>query len=98
MDHKTQINRRVQERFDALMKEGAHGIYETVFRIVHEERADASHDLLLCAEATLLFHSGGMWSEKTSARWKELTGTDNATNKMLCDMHRAAIAKARGDV
>ena len=30
-------NFRVQERFDALMREGKHGFYETIFAVVREE-------------------------------------------------------------
>ena len=30
-------NRRVQERYDELMRAGRHGHYETMFRVVKEE-------------------------------------------------------------
>lgn len=30
-------NARVQRRYDELMREGAHGHYETLFRVVREE-------------------------------------------------------------
>ncbi len=43
---KIQINRRVQARYDELMREGKHGHYETMFRVVHEERAAASQEML----------------------------------------------------
>ncbi len=39
-DRKTIINKRVQARYDELMREGKHGHYETLFRLVHEERAE----------------------------------------------------------
>lgn len=35
---KFEVNRRVQARYDELMRQGRHGHYETMFRIVHEER------------------------------------------------------------
>lgn len=34
---KTQINKRVQARYDFLMERGQHGHYETMFKCVHEE-------------------------------------------------------------
>jgi hypothetical protein len=36
-DEKTARNRRVQARYDELMRQGKHGHYETMFRVVHEE-------------------------------------------------------------
>jgi len=57
---------------------------------------DAAPDLLAACEATVLFYNAAYWTEAEAARWRQLTGTEGATTKMLCDMHRAAIAKARG--
>jgi hypothetical protein len=37
MDEKTERNARVQARYDELMREGKHGHYETLFRVVREE-------------------------------------------------------------
>jgi hypothetical protein len=37
LDQKTERNCRVQARYDELMREGKHGHYETVFRVVREE-------------------------------------------------------------
>lgn len=37
MEQKTQRNCRVQARYDELMREGKHGHYETMFRVVREE-------------------------------------------------------------
>jgi hypothetical protein len=34
---KTQRNFRVKSRYDELMREGKHGHYETMFRVVREE-------------------------------------------------------------
>ena len=34
---KTERNKRVQQRYDELMREGKHGHYETLFRVVREE-------------------------------------------------------------
>ena len=40
MNDKTQINKRVQARYDFLMEQGNHGHYETMFKCVHEELAE----------------------------------------------------------
>lgn len=37
VDEKTERNRRVQVRWDELRRIGAHGYYETLFQVVHEE-------------------------------------------------------------
>lgn len=37
LDQKNERNRRVQARYDELMREGKHGHYETLFRVVREE-------------------------------------------------------------
>lgn len=36
-EQKTERNKRVQSRYDELMREGKHGHYETLFRVVREE-------------------------------------------------------------
>lgn len=43
-DKMTERNKRVQARYDELMREGKHGHYETMFRVVHEEVAAALAD------------------------------------------------------
>lgn len=43
-DRKTEINKRVQARYDEFMAEGKHGHYETMFRVVHEEIKRAQGD------------------------------------------------------
>jgi hypothetical protein len=40
------------------------------------------------AEAVLLFHRGGPWSEHDQARWLALTGSTDATVRALCDFAR----------
>lgn len=49
-EEKTAINRVVQERWDGLIREGKHGIYETVFKLVHEQRAAAVAAMLAAAQ------------------------------------------------
>lgn len=46
-EQKTERNIRVQARYDALMHEGKHGHYETMFRVVREE---VEHALKQCKE------------------------------------------------
>ncbi len=41
-EEKSAINSRVQKRYNELMAIGKHGHYETMFKIVHEERALAA--------------------------------------------------------
>lgn len=36
-NRKTEINHRVQARYDALRRDGKHGVYECIFAVVHEE-------------------------------------------------------------
>jgi|GEM_PF-6324256 len=51
---KTERNKRVQARYDELMREGKHGHYETMFRVVREE-VDAALDL--AAELVVVYGS-----------------------------------------
>ena len=66
-------------------------------------RAAAAHlvaaapELLAALEAVLLFHSGREWDETTRREWLRLVGAPDATTKVLCDVARAVIAKARGE-
>ena len=48
-------------------------------------------------KAVLLFHSGGEWDSLRRAEWAALTGSSEATTKVLCDTVRAALAKAGGE-
>ena len=45
-DRKTEINKRVQARYDELREAGKHGHYETMFQIVHEMMASERAELL----------------------------------------------------
>jgi hypothetical protein len=47
------------------------------------------------ARAVLLFHRGGPWSEADRATWRKLTGEDEATTKVLCDLARR-VAEGAG--
>ena len=51
-------------------------------------RADVARQAL---EAVLLFHSGREWDGDARAKWRELTGSSEATTKVLCDCVRKAM-------
>ena len=57
----------------------------------------AAPNLADVAEATALFHSGGEWDDTKRLRWVQLTGSEEATTKALCDFARATLARATGD-
>jgi hypothetical protein len=46
------------------------------------------------ARVVLLFHRGGPWSDEDRATWRNLTGEDEATTKVLCDLARRTIEDA----
>lgn len=62
-------------------KEDAHLIAES----------PAMYDAL---KAVLLFYSAKRLNDESRAEWKALTGSDEATTKVLCDHIHAVIAKA----
>ena len=43
-------------------------------------------------ELPLLFHSGSPWGPMKQERWKELTGTDEATTRVMCRTIRALLS------
>ncbi len=45
--------------------------------------------------AVLLFHGGGEWNGEKRAEWKRITGSDEATTKVLCDHIRLVLGTAR---
>lgn len=47
------------------------------------------------ALAVLLFHSSGPWIEDKSNEWLRLTGTREATNKVLCDLARRLLKESQ---
>lgn len=42
----------------------------------------------------LLFHAGGPWGDAAQAEWWRLSGSTEATTRVLCDHIRAALARA----
>lgn len=45
-------------------------------------------------EAVLMFHTYRAWTRTDMALWKDLTGTDQATPRALCEMIRQRLAAA----
>jgi len=45
------------------------------------------------AELPLMFHAGGIWLGDNPTRWKQITGTDEATTKVMCDHIRSVLAQ-----
>jgi hypothetical protein len=57
-----------------------------------------SPELLAACKAALLYHQiGAGWVEGDAARWLALTGRRDVTAAVLCDLIRAAIARATGE-
>jgi hypothetical protein len=52
----------------------------------HDQKAQ-----VVLARAVLLFFSAGPWTPEHQRRWKELTGQDNATTKVLGDLAREVL-------
>ena len=51
-------------------------------------------------ELPLMFHAGGPWDDAKRARWKEITGTEEVTTRVMCNMVRSALGMpkaARGN-
>lgn len=42
-------------------------------------------------EVVLLFHAADGWTEEKRVRWRELTGSSEATTRVLCDTVRRAL-------
>jgi hypothetical protein len=44
----------------------------------------------------ILFHQGGEWTKEHQAEWLWITGTTEATSRVMCDTIRALRAKIDG--
>lgn len=57
------------------------------------ERAEALAAALRAAlDLPLLFHSGGPWDDAKRLRWLQITGTDEATTRVMGDTIRTLLA------
>jgi hypothetical protein len=52
--------------------------------------------LVAALRLPLLFHSGAPWTEERRLEWRSLTGSYEATTKVMCDAIREALALAEG--
>lgn len=48
-------------------------------------------DLDRLGRAVLLFHRGGQWTGQDRNEWVMLTGEEDATTKVLCDLTRKLL-------
>lgn len=79
----------------ALLQPGARGAKwlddaETGIGELLELRRHA-RKLRTAAMLVLLFHSGSPWDVRKSGLWKGITGSDDASTKVLCDHIRAVL-------
>jgi hypothetical protein len=47
------------------------------------------------ARCVLRFHQGGEWTANDRALWKALSGEEEATTKVLCDLARETLTDER---
>lgn len=43
------------------------------------------------ARAVLMFYGGGPWNNVLQTQWRQITGTDDATTRVLGDLARAVL-------
>lgn len=53
---------------------------------------EPSYDTRDALRLVLLFHSGGVWGEAQKTEWLRITGTTEATTKVMCEHVRSALA------
>jgi hypothetical protein len=54
--------------------------------------AEPSYAVADALRLVLLFHTGGDWTAERRAEWLRITGSTEATTKVLCDHVRSALA------
>jgi len=64
----------------------------TSFTITHRDGPPSMEEAL---KAVLLFYHAGPWTNAVSCEWWNLTQTEEATTRNLCDTVRAAIDPER---
>jgi hypothetical protein len=50
------------------------------------------------ARLVLLFHAGGGWDDSSRAMWRDITGSDDATTKTLCEFARVVLREENSDL
>ena len=61
-------------------------------RVEPHYEAEPSYKVLDALRLVLLFHSGSPWDEAKCVEWFRITGTREASTKVLCDHVRSALA------
>lgn len=56
----------------------------------------ASHDVLDALRLPLLFHGAGPWDDAKRLAWLRITGTEEATTKVMCDHLRMVLGIVEG--
>jgi hypothetical protein len=83
MEQKTERNARVQSRYDALMREGKHGHYETMFRVVREE-VEADRQRIIATIHEAWYRSEASHGNRAGAYHDGvLTGLDTAVEIVM---------------
>jgi hypothetical protein len=59
--------------------------------------SEPSYDVRDALQLALLFHSGGEWDDAKIAEWFRITGTREATTKVLCDHVRSMLTLIEAD-
>jgi hypothetical protein len=52
-----------------------------------------SERMALALEAVLMFHAGGDWDDSKRLRWREITGTEDASTRELCNHVRRVLGR-----
>lgn len=96
-EHEPFARRRISTYCGGCGKEyGAMYVREDLMATALAQIADPESLLAGCL-ATLLFHSGGPWDAKRRDEWRRLTGSDEATTKVLCDTIRRIISASASE-
>jgi len=61
-----------------------------------EEMDVIADDAFTALDLVLRFHAGGPWTETDWFAWKVITGSDEATTKVMCDHIRSVLARLHG--
>lgn len=48
-------------------------------------------DVVVALKLPLLFHGGGIWDDEKRAEWLRITGTTEATTKVMCEHLRSVL-------
>ena len=91
IDHDAAVNnvRATAYAYDAT-GEPVEALIAADFRYV-ADMADAAQRLAEALSLPLRFHSGAPWTPDDADAWERITGTKEATSKVMCDAIRTAL-------